>query len=351
MWWVLHGMPGLGPVGMRRWVTDSGSLESAYDRALRHFQHGKSIADSRLIAMRHTLEIPGMWALSWEDTDYPKKWREMNDAPPVIFGRGEPFLKTVQSPHIAIVGTRRCTSHAITVSFELGKIIASSGGVVVSGLAHGVDEAAHRGACYAGFRTVGILGGPPFPVRPNSSRAVAEEMMCKSGAVLSEHAVGSEVLPWHFASRNRLVVSLSEALVLVQSPARGGGLISASLAIDSGVDCWVYRPPAHLQNSRWFGNLDLLEQFPEMGWTEVDELVKRLMGPTFSRAPFSSEHAIPESFRRIWHELHVLGGGQINVVARALRLPEDSLRSQLYCMEMQGWVKRIPGGWYVPLRA
>jgi DNA processing protein len=283
-----------------------------------------------------------MWALSWESTDYPEKWREMNDAPPVIFGRGEPFLKTVQSPHIAIVGTRRCTSHAITVSFELGKIIASSGGVVVSGLACGVDEAAHRGACYAGFRTVGILGGPPYPVQPHSSRAVAEEMLDKSGAVLSEHALGGEVLPWHFASRNRLVVALSEALVLVQSPARGGGLISASLAIESGVDCWVYRPPARLQNSRWYGNL---------GWTEVDELVTRLMGPSISRAPFASEHTIPGSFRRIWHELHVLGGGQINVVARALGVPEESLRSQLYCMEMQGWVKRIPGGWYVPLRA
>lgn len=351
MWWVLHGMPGMGPVGLRRWVTDSGSLESAYDRALRHFQHGRSIADSRLAAMRCTLDIPGMWALSWESTDYPEKWREMNDAPPVIFGRGEPFLKTVQSPHIAIVGTRRCTSHAITVSFELGKIIASSGGVVVSGLACGVDEAAHRGACYAGFRTVGILGGPPYPVQPHSSRAVAEEMLGKSGAVLSEHALGGEVLPWHFASRNRLVVALSEALVLVQSPARGGGLISASLAIESGVDCWVYRPPARLQNSRWYGNLDLLEQFPEMGWTEVDELVTRLMGPSISRAPFASEHTIPGSFRRIWHELHVLGGGQINVVARALGVPEESLRSQLYCMEMQGWVKRIPGGWYVPLRA
>ena len=104
------------------------------------------------------------------------------------------------------------------------------------------------------------------------------------GTVVTERAVHDPIASWHFASRNRLVVGLSEALVLIQSPAKGGALISAELAIDSGVDCWVYRPAASRSSSRWAGNVKLLEQFPEMGWSDPAELIERLSGRTSTPA-------------------------------------------------------------------
>ncbi|MGB2190917.1 MAG: DNA-processing protein DprA, partial [Flavobacteriales bacterium] len=150
--------------------------------------------------------------MAWDDADYPPRWRELPDPPLVVFGHGTPFQAEASVCHVAIVGTRKCTAEARRVSFELGKAIGQRGATVVSGLARGVDAAAHRGACYVGSRTVGILGGGVSPVQPRSSRSIAERMVELGGAILSERPSGEAVQRWHFAARNRLVVGLCDAV-------------------------------------------------------------------------------------------------------------------------------------------
>ena len=341
-------MPGLGPVHLRRWVEQAGSLDAALALARRRFGRVETIIKERDASFLETLMLPGAWALSWEGINYPVGWREMKDAPPVVFGRGALFSKKARKC-IGIVGTRNCSSLAVELAFELGKEFARREWVVVSGLARGVDAAAHRGACYAGFRTVGVLGGPLHPIYPRSSIQIAERMLQCGGTVVTERAVHDPIASWHFASRNRLVVGLSEALVLIQSPAKGGALISAELAIDSGVDCWVYRPAASRSSSRWAGNVKLLEQFPEMGWSNPEELIERLAARTYPANACRSEAEIPAVFLPVWRHLMVQQGGRLADVAHALKRPEAFVRDLLYAMEMQGYVQRIPGEWYVPM--
>ena len=342
-------MPGLGPVNLRRWVRNSESLEAAVSRAGKRWDPEGSLVRERLRQFDETLGQPNVWAMSWEAANYPKSWRELRDAPPVVFGRGVKFERGEGRPHVAIVGTRNCCADASAVAFELGKAVAMRDGVVVSGLARGVDASAHRGSCYAGGRSVGVLGGGLEPVSPVSSRPLATRMLRYGGAVVTERAVDEPVSAWHFAARNRLVVALSQALVLVQSPARGGALISAELALELGVDCWVYRPPQGFKGAKWAGNKKLLEQFPEMGWSDVEALANHVVGTKPRRILCAAERSIPTAFLSVWRALNVLGGGQLVPLAQSLHQPLEGVRSMLYTMEMHGWVQRMPGGWYVPL--
>lgn len=348
MWWILLGFPGWGPVKIRQLVERTGCLKRAMHLVVKSHSNGAEIAKSRNELFDRTLALEQAWSCSIENKHYPIAWREYADSPLIFFGMGA-FVQAQRSRHVGIVGTRSCSDHAVRLAFELGVELGRRKWTVVSGLAKGVDEAAHRGACYSGCRTIGVLGGPLRPLSPRSSRYLAGQMIRMGGSIITEHAIGEEVHPWHFASRNRLVVGLSEALIMVQSPKKGGALISAQLAIEMGIDCWVYRPSAREQSRRWEGNMNLLESFPEMGWSTSNELIERLINRSSAANPCLSESAIPESFRPIWKEMNALGKGHSSDISRSVNRPMELVESQLHQMELQGWVRRTPGGWYVPV--
>lgn len=161
----MAGIPGWGPKQVERAVRHAGSLERAVERALPRLPNADDWLSNRLREL-HTERARGRWAMAWDDPDFPQAWRELPDPPLVVFGEGVPFSVEDTSCHTAIVGTRRCTDEAQRVAFELGKALAQRSATVVSGLARGVDAAAHRGACYVGLRTVGILGGGVGSVQP-----------------------------------------------------------------------------------------------------------------------------------------------------------------------------------------
>ena len=330
-------------------VSQAGSLERAVEWALRRIPNGECWLDERLRLLHQECER-GHWAMAWDDVDYPPRWRELPDPPLVVFGHGTPFQAEVSVCHVAIVGTRKCTAEARRVSFELGKAIGQRGATVVSGLARGVDAAAHRGACYVGSRTVGILGGGVAPVQPRSSRSIAERMVELGGAILSERPSGEAVQRWHFAARNRLVVGLCDAVVMVQSPAKGGALISAQLALDLGVTCWVYRPENDLSAEPWAGNWQLLNEFPTMGWQAVEELADAITGDQRIERHCVAERDVPAAFRCTWRHLMESRGAQLDALALRTGMDGAEMLRQLHAMEMGGWVRRMPGGWFVPLK-
>lgn len=346
MWWVLGGLPGWGPKRARQAVQRAGSLEAAVHWGLKGVENPTAWSAQRLDRLHRTLQL-GAWASAWDEVEYPRGWSELADAPLVVFGRGMSFSQHRPQHGVAVVGTRKCTPEAREVAFELGKALASRGVTVVSGLARGVDAAAHRGACYAGHRTVGILGGPINQIQPQSSRPIAQRMLDLGGTVVSEHAANEPVNPWHFAARNRLVVGLSQALVLIQSPCRGGALISAELALDQGVPCWVFEPP-NATSQQWKGNSDLLHQFPEMGWSSVERLAEKLAGTGAANNACTAERGIPEAFLPAWRLLMASRGLQLESLALRMALPVERMRAQLHAMEMGGWVRRLPGEWYIP---
>jgi DNA processing protein len=164
------------------------------------------------------------------DEEYPEELGVIDAAPLLLFVRGVPLHE--MRPMVAIVGARACTSGAVRFARKLGDAFAAAGFTVVSGLARGIDAAAHRGALVSG-RTVAVLGSGLDVCYPPEHRSLLEEV-ASNGAVVSEFPPGVGPRAWHFPARNRIISGLSCAVVVVEAGLRSGALITAGFALDHG---------------------------------------------------------------------------------------------------------------------
>ena len=162
------------------------------------------------------------------DPQYPACFENLTDPPPVVFTRGR--LELLDKPGAGIVGTRRCTRDAREFTHELAHAVSMAGGVVVSGLALGIDGAAHAAALP---NTIAVLGTGIDVYQPPSHRAL-QDRIAAEGLLLTEFPPGAEALPFHFPQRNRLIAALSKAVLVVEAPERSGALITTEHATDLG---------------------------------------------------------------------------------------------------------------------
>ena len=163
---------------------------------------------------------------------YPARLRRIHDPPPGLFVRGAAELTLFDAPCVAVVGARACSAYGTSVAAELARGLARAGVVVVSGLARGVDGAAHRGALDTGT-TVAVLGCGIDRDYPRAHRLLAASIVAR-GLIVSEYPPGVEPAPWRFPARNRIVAGLCDATVVVEARERSGALITADLALDEG---------------------------------------------------------------------------------------------------------------------
>lgn len=176
-----------------------------------------------------------------QDAAYPHRLREIYDAPLLLYGKGSMPLFDEEAA-IAVVGTRHNTPYGLQCAGKLGYQLARQGAVVVSGLAHGIDAAAHEGALRAGGFVAGVLGCGVDVVYPASSRRLYEDVAA-AGVLLSEYPPGIRPLGWHFPARNRIISGLSIAAVVVEAPRGSGALITADLALQQGRDVFAVPGP------------------------------------------------------------------------------------------------------------
>ncbi|HEY2778229.1 MAG TPA: DNA-processing protein DprA [Gaiellaceae bacterium] len=180
------------------------------------------------------LERRGIRWVARRDRAFPARLRKIHDPPPGLFVRGSAVLTVLDAPCVAVVGARACSAYGATVATELARGLARAGVVVVSGMARGIDGAAHRGALDTGT-TVAVLGCGVDRDYPRAhgtlARAIAER-----GLIVSEYPPGVEPTPWRFPARNRIVAGLCDATVVVEARERSGALITADLALDEGRD-------------------------------------------------------------------------------------------------------------------
>jgi DNA processing protein len=163
---------------------------------------------------------------------FPARLRKIHDPPAGLFIRGAADLTVFDAPCVAVVGARACSAYGAAVAAELARGLARAGVVVVSGLARGVDGAAHRGALDTGT-TVAVLGCGVDRDYPRAHRMLAATI-AERGLIVSEYPPGVEPAPWRFPARNRIVAGLCDATVVVEARERSGALITADLALDEG---------------------------------------------------------------------------------------------------------------------
>jgi DNA processing protein len=215
----------------------------------------------------------GLKIITLADGGYPQPLRSLPNPPPVLYLLGD--YQERDELAIALVGTRRSTPYGRMVAEQLARGLSELGLTVVSGLALGIDTAAHRGALAAGGRTIAVLGsGFARPYPPQNLRLMRE--IAASGAVLSEFPLQTEPDRWNFPRRNRIISGLARGVVVVEAPERSGALITARLALDQGRE--VFAVPGRITDeaSRGVHQLikagaklvedveDIIEEFPDL---------------------------------------------------------------------------------------
>ncbi|HEY6552980.1 MAG TPA: DNA-processing protein DprA, partial [Vicinamibacteria bacterium] len=257
-------LPGLGPRKIQK-LAERGPLRIALSRPQEHrdlltesaagsLRSGE--AARRAMAELETARRLGVNILGWDDPAYPPLLRRAYDPPPVLYVRGALSPAEEAKPTIAIVGARAASPEGRALARALGRDLAAAGVIVVSGLARGIDTAAHEGALQGGGCTIAVLGSALNRLYPRENGSLATAI-AGSGAVVSEFPFGTEPCAGNFPRRNRVLAAWSQAVVVVEAAARSGALITARYALDEGRD--VMAVPGHPSQRGFEGTNQLLK--------------------------------------------------------------------------------------------
>jgi DNA processing protein len=215
----------------------------------------------------------GMEPVAWFDERYPALLSCIPDPPPVLWTQG--CIAALSGPAVAVVGSRAATPYALSVGARLAAELAGKGVAIVSGLARGVDSAAHRGTLDAGGTTVAVLGSGLDRVYPPEHEDLAQAIT-KKGVVVSELGPGAPALPEHFPLRNRIISGISLAVVVVEASEKSGSLITARCAMEQGRD--VMAVPGSVLSGRNRGSHSLLKDGAKVVET-ADDILEELGWP------------------------------------------------------------------------
>lgn len=276
-----------------------------------------------------------------DDPQYPARLAQIPDPSPVLWVRGR--VDVLDEPSVAIVGSRAGSSYAMTVAERLGADLAARGIVVVSGLARGVDAAAHRGAVTAGGPTVGVLGCGADIAYPPEHRALIAAVQ-DNGAVVSELAPGTAPRPVFFPWRNRIISGLSRAVVVVEAGDKSGSLITARTALDQGRD--VLAVPGNVLTGRNRGGHALLRDGARLVESAADIIDELELGhQTDSRGAPADEAG-----DGLLNSLPAGEACDADQIAALTGLQVGALLPRLLELELDGKLVREPGGRFLRLR-
>jgi DNA processing protein len=285
----------------------------------------------------------GISVLAWNDTRFPAALRAIVDTPPVIWYRGA--IDSLDVPAVAIVGSRAASAVALETANSLAADLAIRGIVVVSGLARGVDSAAHRGALTTG-RTVAVLGSGLDRVYPPEHRDLAADI-ARVGLLVSEHPPGTPPLPFHFPLRNRLISGLSLAVVVIEASDKSGSLITAACALEQGRE--VMAVPGNVLSGRNRGGHALIRdgaRIVECADDIVEELGLDPGLPAGSSAAASHRDAKACADPLIGR-LEPGTSYDLDGLVALSGIEAARLLPKLLQLELQGFLRRIEGGRFV----
>ncbi len=294
------------------------------------------------------LEQRGISAVTLADPEYPERLGAVPDPPPALFVDGE--LPASSYPGVALVGSRKASVSGLDAARSLGRALGERGAYVVSGLALGVDAAAHEGALEAGGPAVGVLGCGIDVVYPRSNRRLFERVR-ENGAVVSEYHLGEAPLAWRFPARNRIIAGLCDTVVVVEAAEKSGALITARHALDAGGDVWAVPGPPGLPECR--GSNKLIADGAGCIW-DVPEFVESVAPEPPETASTDEETSLSVSVPAGLPEgeaAALAGVGfeptGVDAVAGRSGLRMQELLSALALLELKGYVHRDGSGAFV----
>jgi len=358
-WIALSVLPGIGPAGFARLLARYGSAAAAWRSAPDSAGElagldGRAITslaelrgrDPRLVARsleRATTEAGGR-VVTGLDEAYPPALRTLDPRPPTLFVVGPETVFRRRA--VAIVGTRRASGYGLSVATEVADDLARAGVVVVSGLALGIDGAAHLAAVAAGAPTIAVLPSPIDRVYPPRHRPLARDILHAGGALVSEVAIGAAVGRPDFARRNRIIAGLAEAVVVIEAPDRSGALLTAAATTAIGRELYAIPGPIDAMGSRGCNRLIADQQATIV--TSSASLLRQIGLARGERPP--TVNALSEVEGQILRHLLERSGSIEELIDRA-RQPAASVASALALLEARGLVDPFGGATFHPTLA
>jgi|SRR5271166_597886 len=299
------------------------------------------IDDAVACAALETAERSGARLVTCSDESYPAALHDLCDPPLVLYVRGA--LECAARRTVAIVGSRAASAYGRTIAASMAAEFAPFGATVVSGLARGIDAAAHKGAIDAGIPTVAVLGSGVLALYPDYHALLADEIVARGGAVLSEFPPAEPARAFQFPMRNRVVAALAQATIVVEASTRSGALITARLADELGRR--VFAVPGDVVRPTSRGTNALIADGVPLVTSAAD--AAGLMGWSAALALQPEGEAQPSDAL-----LDLIAGAGCAVDELALRTGSSvaELSTRLMLLELAGAAERRPGGIYAAVR-
>lgn len=355
-YWVgFNLVRGIGAVRLRSLIDHFGDAAAAWQAApedLRAAGLGEKTV-ARLVAVRSGVDLDAVWdkiasqgvsVLTSEDDRYPKRLKEIEQPPPVLFIRGEWLPEDDFA--VAIVGTRRITPYGRQVTEQLSAFLAAAGVTIISGLARGVDEVAHSAALGAGGRTAAVLGSGVDRVYPPENRALAERIISR-GALLSDYPLGTAPESSNFPPRNRIISGLSVATVVVEAGETSGALITAEFAAEQGREILAVPGSILAPQSRGTNRLIQNGALPLLS----PEDVLQALNLTRVGEQKVARKILPANEVEV-QLMNALGSEPLHVddIRSQTGLPVEKVSAALVMLELKGMVRQVGGMQYVAVR-
>lgn len=347
-WIRLEQTPGVGPVTVSGLLDRFGTPEAIFAAGPALLAHHVSPAQARALSappppdFQATLDTIGQWLarpahhlLTREHPAYPSLLLEIPDPPTLLYAIGNPAL--LSAPSVAIVGSRNATRQGVANAAAFAEALSQAGLAIVSGLALGIDAAAHEGGLRGASSTVAVIGTGADRIYPRANADLARRIAAE-GCVVSEYPLGTPPTAANFPKRNRLISGMASAVLVVEAAAGSGSLITARVAGDQGRD--VFAIPGSIHAPLAKGCHQLIKNGARLVDSAADLLEELQLAPLARLALPASP--VPENNAL----LQAMGFGAVDLDTLAT-LTDDgpgALAAQLLALELAGHLERLPGG-------
>ncbi len=355
-YWVgFNLIRGIGAVRMQNLINHFMDLESAWHASpteLAQAGLGSKLIE-RCIQARDQFDLDQIWEninslgiqiLTWADESYPVRLKEIEQPPPVLYIRGDYLQDDLFA--VAVVGTRRITPYGRQITEELCSYLAGNGITVISGMARGVDAAAHTATLKMGGRTIAVLGSGVDRIYPPEHRSLASQILT-CGALVSDYAPGTAPEAANFPPRNRIISGLSLAVVVVEAGETSGALITAGFAAEQGRE--VFAVPGSILAPQSKGTNKLIQTGAQPLLSPADIL--QALNLTQADEQKSARRVLPADSLE-GRLLQILGDEPLHVdeIRNRSDLPIEQVSASLVLMELKGMVRQVGGMNYVAVR-
>jgi DNA processing protein len=365
-WLALALTPGLGPTRVRHLVDRFGNVAAIFRASLTELEAtGLLAVSAQSIGTGKSIELAqeelerskaaGAHIVSFDDSRYPVRLREIYDPPIILYVRGE--VGVLSQPGVAVVGTRHPTPYGSGMAERLAIDLSAHGLVIISGMARGVDTAAHRGVIAAKGKTVAVFGTGVDVLYPKENTRLADQILAFGGAIISEFPLGTFAAPQNFPIRNRIISGMSIGVLVVEAAEYSGTRITARCALEQNRE--VFAVPGNVTNKNSWGPNTLIKQGAKLVatwedvWEELPENIRLSLTPAKSDESQTAETAslFPNADQLSPHERKIFAllkadeATHIDEIVERLEpeLSSSEIFAALFELELNGKVRQLPG--------